>query len=138
VIQAEIHTINEETAGDISTWFDNAKSVQSDMIKSRTLANDILKQAELPDVSGEAIREAEDKAEFLVKELNYNEQVRQALLGIRDVGQVLDQVEQASNERRILDALHLLESEPQQRSPSPIAQPLTARRVLDKVRCHPH
>ena len=107
-----MHTINEETADDIGTWFDNAKSVQADMIKSRTLANDILKQAELPDVSGKAIQEAEDKAAFLIKELGYNEQVRQTLLGIRDVNQVLDQVELASRERRILDALHLLESKP--------------------------
>jgi len=87
------------------------------MIKSRTLANDILKQAELPDVSGKTIRDAEAKAEFLIKELNYNEQVRQALLGIRDVNQVLDQVEQASGERRILDALHLLESESSRSTP---------------------
>lgn len=117
--QAEVHTINEETANDIGAWFDNAKSVQVDMIKSRTVANDILKQAELPDVSGKTIREAEAKAEFLVKELNYNEQVRQALLGIRDVNQVLNQVEQASQERRIVDALHLLESEDGNQTPSP-------------------
>ena len=105
------------------------------MIKSRTLANDILKQTELPDVSGKAIQEAEAKAEFLIKELNYNEQVRQALLGVRDIKQVLDHVEQASDERRILDALHLLESKQgSAHLRKDIANCLA--RVVDEAGCH--
>jgi protein transport protein DSL1/ZW10 len=108
--QAKIQTINKETAQDVNTWFDNAKSVQDDINRSKTLANDILKQAEQPDVSGKTIEEAEAKAEFLIKELDYNQQVRQALLGIKGVSKTLDEVERASKDRRILDALHLLES----------------------------
>ena len=61
-------------------------------------------------MSGKTIADAEAKAEFLVRELNYNLQVQEALKGIRGVTQVLDQVEQARDERRILDALRLLES----------------------------
>jgi len=61
-------------------------------------------------VSGKTIADAEAKAEFLVRELNYNLQVQEALKGIRGVTQVLDHVELARDERRILDALRLLES----------------------------
>ena len=84
--------------------------MQDDINRSKRLANDILKQSEEPDVSGKTMQEAESKAEFLIKELDYNQQVRQALLGIKGVSKTLDEVERASKERRILDALHLLES----------------------------
>jgi len=61
-------------------------------------------------VSGETLRRAEERADFLIRELNYNQHLRQALAGIKAVSQLLDQVEQASAERRIIDALRLLES----------------------------
>ena len=85
--------------------------MQDDILRSKTLANDILKQSDAPDVSGKAAREAEAKVEFLTRELQYNQQVQNALRGIRTVSRTLDQVEQARDERHILDALHLLESE---------------------------
>ncbi len=61
-------------------------------------------------MSGKTVEEIEGKAAFLVRELNYNQQLQEALRGVKKVNQTLDQVEQARNERRILDALHLLES----------------------------
>jgi len=110
-VQAEIHTINEETADDVRSWKENAQSVQDDILRSKALANKILKNAETPAASGKTVTDIEAKAEFLVRELNYNAQVQNALRGIKGVSQTLDQVEQARDERRILDALHLLESE---------------------------
>lgn len=92
-------------------WQANAQAVQDDILRSKALANDIIKASEAPDVSGRAIRDAEAKADFLIRELNYNSQVQEALRGIRTVYQTLDQVERARDERRVLDALHLLESE---------------------------
>lgn len=89
----------------------NAKSVQDDIIRSKNMANDIIRQSEEPDASGKTISEAEEQADFLVRELNYSSQVLQALKAIKRVNQILDEVEQARNERRILDALHLLESQ---------------------------
>lgn len=93
------------------SWQANAQSVQDDILRSKALANDIIKASEAPAVSGHAIREAEAKADFLIRELSYNTQVHEALRGIRAVNRSLDEVEKACNERRILDALHLLESE---------------------------
>ncbi|KAK8035544.1 centromere/kinetochore protein zw10 [Apiospora rasikravindrae] len=108
-LEAEVHTINEETAPDVQSWVANAKTVEDDINRSRTLANEIVRRAEAPEVSGQTIRETEEKAEFLQREVVYNQQVREALTSIKHVNAVLDQVEQARNERRVLDSLHLLE-----------------------------
>ncbi len=99
----------DETAEDVDTWYNDAQSLLGDISRRKALANDILKRSEAPDVSGRTIKEAEDKARFLAKELDYNAQVWRALKAVKGVNQLLERVEQAANERRILDALHLLE-----------------------------
>ncbi|KAL2191030.1 hypothetical protein L209DRAFT_31030 [Thermothelomyces heterothallicus CBS 203.75] len=109
--QAEIHAINEETADDVRAWQANAQSVQDDILRSKALAAEIIKASETPAVSGSTVDEIEAKADFLIRELNYNAQVVETLKGIKSVNETLDEVEQARDERRILDALHLLESE---------------------------
>ncbi|KAK4460703.1 hypothetical protein QBC42DRAFT_347806 [Cladorrhinum samala] len=130
-LQAEIHAINEETADDVKVWQENAQSVQDDMLRSKALANAILKSSEAPAVSGKAVHEAEAKAEFLVRELSYSAQVQEALRGIRTVNQTLDQVEQARDERRILDALHLLEKSWKQLDALPVSKSSRAVKLLD-------
>ncbi|KAK4075292.1 uncharacterized protein Triagg1_4413 [Trichoderma aggressivum f. europaeum] len=108
-IEAEIHTINEETKDDISSWVQNSKVLQEDIIRSKTIANDIIRQSEAPDVTGEAILDAEEKAEFLNREVQYSQQMHIVLRKIQHVNQLLNEVEQASRERRVLDSLRLLE-----------------------------
>ncbi|KAF4463103.1 Centromere kinetochore zw10 like [Fusarium albosuccineum] len=108
-LEAELHTINEETREDVSSWVRNAKTLQEDIIRSKTIANDIVRQSEAPDVSGEAIRDAEEKAEFLNREVQYSRQLHGVLRGIQYVNDLLSEVEAAKNERRILDSLRLLE-----------------------------
>jgi centromere/kinetochore protein ZW10 len=95
------------------------------------LANEILKQADTPDVSGKRIHDLEAKADFLVRELSYNDQVQLALQSIRDVNQTLDQVERARDERRILDALHLLEKSWSELDEIPVSKSCRAIRLLD-------
>lgn len=94
----------------MKTWQANAQSVQDDILRSKALAAEIIRASEAPLVSGRAVSEIEAKADFLIRELNYNTQVKEALKGIKTVNRTLDEVEQARDERRILDALHLLES----------------------------
>lgn len=74
------------------------------------MANDIVRQSEAPQVTGEAIKEAEEKAEFLNREVQYSHQLHGVLRGIQYVNELLSKVEAAKNERRILDSLRLLES----------------------------
>lgn len=107
--QDQIRSINEESAEDVNAWFNNARSIQDDIARSKRLANDIVKRSENPDVSGKSVEEAEEKAAFIVRELDYNYQIQQVLRGLRTVNTTLDEVEEASSQRRILDALHLLE-----------------------------
>lgn len=95
----------------MSSWEKNAKSLQDDIIRSKAIANDIIRQSEAPETSGEAIEEAEEKTDFLNRELQYSQQLCSVLKGIRHVNQLLSDVETASKERRILDSLRLLESE---------------------------
>lgn len=109
MLQNEVHTINEETKEDVSSWVRNAKTLQEDIIRSKSMANDIVRQSEAPDVSGEAIQDAEEKAEFLNREVQYSQQLHSVLSGLRKANSLLNQVEQARDERRILDSLRLLE-----------------------------
>ncbi len=94
----------------MKTWQANAQSVQDDILRSKALAAEIVKASEAPVVPGRSVDEIEANADFLIRELNYNTQVKEALKGIKTVNHTLDEVEQARDERRILDALHLLES----------------------------
>lgn len=109
----------------------NAQSVQDDINRSKRLANDIVRQAEEPVLSGAEIQEAEDKYVFLQAELAYNKRVQEALRGIKDVNQILDQVEAARDERRILDALHLLERSWAALDALPAGHGVKVRRLLD-------
>ena len=130
-LRSQIHTINQETAQDVRSWQANAQSVQDDIVRSKALANDIIKKSEAPAVSGKSVADIEAKAAFLARELNYNLQVHAALAGIKAVTQILDRVEQARDERRILDALHLLERSWVELDAIPVSKSCRAVRLLD-------
>ncbi|TWU73379.1 hypothetical protein ED733_001995 [Metarhizium rileyi] len=108
-LEAEIHIINEETREDVNSWVQNAKTLQEDIIRSKTIANEIIRQSEAPDVSGEAIEDAEEKTQFLNREVQYSQQLHVVLNRIKIANQLLGQVDAARRERRVLDSLHLLE-----------------------------
>ncbi len=63
--------------------------MQDDIIRSKTLANEILRNAEAPATSGRTVEDIEGKAAFLVRELNYNQQVLDALREVKKVTQTL-------------------------------------------------
>ncbi|KAJ4389379.1 ribosome biogenesis protein ytm1 [Gnomoniopsis smithogilvyi] len=130
-LEAEIHTINTETAPDVATWRANAASLQDDIQRSRHLANAILRQADEPVISGEAIIDAADKLSFLQAELTYNTRVREALAAIKEVSSVLYQADQACAERRILDSLRLLEKAWEKLDALPVGKGVRVARVLD-------
>ncbi|KAI1125905.1 hypothetical protein F5Y10DRAFT_222981 [Nemania abortiva] len=130
-LEADIHTINEETASDVSQWIANTKSLEDDINRTRSWASEIIRRSEAPDVSGKAIQEAEDKADFLRRESAYNNQVYDALTSIQHVSQLLDQVELARDERRILQSLHLLEESWTALDTVPVSKSCRAMKLLD-------
>lgn len=70
-----------------------------------------MREAEAPDVSGKALEDAEAKAEFLNREVQYSSQLHAVLKRIQNANNALNDVEVACSEARIIDALHLLESQ---------------------------
>ncbi|KAI0166757.1 hypothetical protein GGR52DRAFT_555418 [Hypoxylon sp. FL1284] len=130
-LESDIHEINEETAPDVNQWVANAKSLEDDINKSRSWANDIVRRSQAPDVSGKTIQEAADKVEFLRQEVEYNQQVRHALRSSKQVNELLDQVEQARDERRILDSLHLLETSWAALDAIPVSKSCRVMKLLD-------
>ncbi|KAI0106409.1 hypothetical protein GGR51DRAFT_168916 [Nemania sp. FL0031] len=130
-LEADIHIINEETASDVSQWIANTKSLEDDINRTRSWANEIIRRSEAPDVSGKTILEAEDKADFLRRESAYNNQVYNALTNIKRVNQLLDQVELARDERRILQSLHLLEESWTALDSVPVSKSCRVMRLLD-------
>lgn len=115
----------------MATWRANAASLQDDITRSRHLASAILRQADEPVISGEAIVDATDKVSFLQAELAYNGRVREALAAIKEVSGVLDQADQACSERRILDALRLLEKAWDRLDSLPVGKGVRVARLLD-------
>lgn len=73
------------------------------------MANEIVRQSEAPDTSGEAIETAETKVQFLNREVQYSQQLHEVLHRLQRATNLLNQVEQARDEHRILDSLRLLE-----------------------------
>ncbi|KAI5865603.1 hypothetical protein GGS23DRAFT_559980 [Durotheca rogersii] len=130
-LESDIHKINQETAPDVSQWVANAKSLEGDISRSRSWANDIVRRSQAPDVSGQAIQEAEDKAEFLRREVEYNQRLRHALKDIKHVNELLDRVERSRDERRILDSLRLLEQSQTALDAIPISKSCRVMKLLD-------
>ncbi|KAI0872278.1 hypothetical protein GGS24DRAFT_23353 [Hypoxylon argillaceum] len=130
-LEADIHTINEETASDVSQWITNTKSLEDDINRTRSWANEIVRRSEAPDVSGKTIEKAEDKVDFLRRESAYNNQLYNVLTSIKHVGQLLDQVELARDERRIIQSLHLLEESWTALDSVPVSKSCRAMKLLD-------
>ncbi|KAK9426597.1 hypothetical protein SUNI508_00124 [Seiridium unicorne] len=130
-LESEIHVINEETAPDVQSWVTNAKTVEDDINRSRSLANEIVRRSEAPEVSGQTLKEAEEKVQFLRREAAYNRQVHGALTSIKRVNQLLDQVEKARDERKVLDSLHLLEKSWSAIDEIPASKSCRVMRILD-------
>ena len=114
----------------MNQWVANAKSLEDDINRTRNWANEITRRSEAPDVSGKTIQEAADKVDFLGQESAYNNQLYNALTRIKRVSQLLDEVELARDERRILQALHLLERKIQITTIEPVHHLLMLSRIM--------
>ncbi len=110
LLQSEIRNISSESAPEVDSWIKHAKALQEDIDSSRTLANEIVRQAEAGDTINQAVKDGEDRVEFLSKEARYNAQLGEALRRIKTVRDLLDEAEHAAIDRKILTALHILSS----------------------------
>lgn len=70
-----------------------------------------MRQADAIDVLQRAAKEAEERVEFLTKEIIYNRQVVGNLEIIKNLKSLLDQAEEAGVKNDIIGALHKLSGE---------------------------
>lgn len=115
----------------MQSWVANAKTLEDDVNRSRSLANEIIRRSEAPEISGQTIRETEEKVQFLQREAAYNRQLHEALTSIKRVNELLDQVEQTRDERRVLESLHLLEKSWSAIDEIPASKSCRVMRLLD-------
>jgi centromere/kinetochore protein ZW10 len=108
-LQSEIRQISSDSAPDVDTWITNAKSLQDNVEKSRKLANSIIREAEADEERLERVQENENYVDFLAKETAFNDQLLEALRSIQRAHDSLDKAEELASERKILEALRLLE-----------------------------
>lgn len=107
--QTEIREISHENAPDVDSWIANAKSLQDDIETSRRLAGDIVQQATAEEIREETIRDKGIHHEFLTKENGFTDTLLEALRLLQTVNDCLDKAEHLIEERRILDAIKLLD-----------------------------
>jgi protein transport protein DSL1/ZW10 len=109
--QNEIQDTSREEAPNVDAWIANAKTLQDDIESSKRLANEIIRQAEADERREEVLKEQENYVSFLDSEVAFNKQLRDALLLTQEVSECLEQAEALVHSRKILEALHLLDSE---------------------------
>ena len=107
--QVEIREISRESAPDVDSWIANAKSLQDDIETSRRLAGDIVQQATAEETREETIRDKGIHQEFLTKENVFTDTLLEALRLLQTVNNCLDKAEDLIGERRILDAIKMLD-----------------------------
>jgi centromere/kinetochore protein ZW10 len=111
LLQTEIQKTSREVAPDVDSWIQNAKTLQDDIDSSKRLANEILRLAEADEQRQELLMEQDDYLEFLENEVKFNNQLGEALLLIGEINERLDEAETLVYSGKILEALHMLQSE---------------------------
>jgi centromere/kinetochore protein ZW10 len=109
----------------------SAKAVQDDIVRSKTWAAEIARQAEAPAASGRDIAAAEERIAFIAREAQYADQLCWVLEGLRDVDALLAAVEQAAAvQGHALEALRLLERAWAAMDRVPVAKSCRVMRLL--------
>ncbi|KAH6694901.1 centromere/kinetochore protein-like protein zw10 [Leptodontidium sp. MPI-SDFR-AT-0119] len=133
-LEDEVREISRETAPDVDLWIKHAKSIQDDIQRSRQLASSIVRQAEADGERKEVLEEKETYADFLAKEVSFNNQLVSVLRSLQGVNESLNKAEECASERRIIDALHMLEAAWQILGEIPLEKTTRVMRLLDS-RC---
>ncbi|KAI6708496.1 hypothetical protein JHW43_008968 [Diplocarpon mali] len=127
----EVRKISRESAPDVDLWIKHAKSIQDDIERSRRLASSIVLQAEADEKRQAGLAEKEDYVNFLGQELSFNDQLFSALGALQGANDSLNMAEKLASDRRIIDALHMLEDAWNRLGDVPLEKTTRAMRLLD-------
>lgn len=108
-VQAEIKQISRESAPDVDNWIENAKSIQNEIQESRKLASSITRKAQEDEQRLETLKEQEAYAQFLEKEVAFQDQLLASLTAIDIVNQQITEAEVLATRSQITEAHHILE-----------------------------
>ena len=108
--QNEIRETSREEGPNVDAWIANAKTLQDDIESSQRLASDIIRKAEAEERREEVQEEQENYVTFLENEVAFNNQLGDGLILIEEVCGCLERAETLVHTRKILEALHLLDS----------------------------
>ncbi|KAH7306101.1 centromere/kinetochore protein-like protein zw10 [Rhexocercosporidium sp. MPI-PUGE-AT-0058] len=133
-LEDEVRQTSRETAPNVDTWIKHAKSIQDDIQRSRQLASSIVRQAEADGERKEVLEEKETYADFLTKEVSFNNQLLSVLRSLQAVNESLNMAEELASERRIIDGLHMLEAAWKSLGEIPLEKTTRVMRLLDS-RC---
>jgi centromere/kinetochore protein ZW10 len=86
-----------------------ARTLQADIEQSRKLASDIVKQAEADEERLRILAEHEAQVKFLEKEHFFNSQLVETVHSIKQISEILDEVESLARDGQIMQPLHILE-----------------------------
>ncbi|TVY34374.1 Centromere/kinetochore protein-like protein [Lachnellula occidentalis] len=107
-LETEIRQLSKDNAPDIDTWITHAQSIQNDIATSKQLASRIVRQAEADDKRLEEQEDTRTYVEFMAKEVELNEHLRQALEEMQRLNDQLDEAETLASESNIMAALNIL------------------------------
>ncbi|KAH8598209.1 hypothetical protein B0O99DRAFT_616160 [Bisporella sp. PMI_857] len=108
-LQSDIREVSRDIAPNVQTWITTAKALQADIETSRALASKIVKQAEEDkDHNDSELQKAH--VEFLEKEVQFNSEVNEALLYIKEVEVSLRHAEELAHQKKYLESLEALSS----------------------------
>ncbi|TVY88933.1 Centromere/kinetochore protein-like protein [Lachnellula willkommii] len=107
-LETEIRQLSKDSAPDVDTWITHAQSIQNDIETSKQLASRIVRQAEADDKRLEEQEDTRTYVEFMAKEVELNEHLRQALEEMQRLNDQLDDAETLASEGNIMAALNML------------------------------
>ncbi|PVH71756.1 centromere/kinetochore protein-like protein zw10 [Cadophora sp. DSE1049] len=141
-LEDEVRAISRQTAPDVDLWIKHAKSIQNDIQRARQLSSSIVRQAEADDERKEELEEKETYADFLTKEVSFNNQLLTVLRSLQGVNESLNKAEECASEKRIIDGLHMLEAAWKSLGEIPLEKTTRVMRLLDsrcfELRVHLH
>lgn len=130
-MQAEVRQISSERASDIDEWIRHAKTLQDDIDKSRKLANEIVQQAEADKARIKDVQNHENHIEFLVKEVEFNAQLKEYLQSIKCANDFLDRAAEEADKHELHEALKSLDFGGNLMSEIPADRTVRAMRLLN-------
>ncbi|RDW74090.1 hypothetical protein BP5796_07532 [Coleophoma crateriformis] len=107
-LEAEVRQISRDQPPDVDLWIENAQGIQDDIRQTKSLASEIVREAEAGDQRIEDMKDKEIHVEFLSREALFNDQLLETLKSIKAANELMDEAQQVAAERKLIDAVNIL------------------------------